>query len=48
MLLSDGSVAIFWSNALVGSVSALALVMLLWPLWGTLKGKLFALPARPA
>jgi len=48
MLLSDGSVAIFWSNALVGSVSALALVMLLWPLWGTLKGKLFAMPARPA
>ena len=48
MLLSDGSIAIFWSNALVGSVSALALVMLLWPLWSTLKGKLSGAPARPA
>jgi putative tricarboxylic transport membrane protein len=48
MLLSDGSVSIFWSNALVGSVSALALVMLLWPLWGTLKARLTPTPARPA
>ena len=48
MLLSDGSVSIFWSNGLVGSVSALALVMLLWPLWGTLKAKISATPAKPA
>jgi putative tricarboxylic transport membrane protein len=48
MLLSDGSVSIFWSNALVGGVSALALVMLVWPLWGTLKGKLSGTPVRPA
>ncbi len=32
MLLSQGSLAIFWSNGLVGSIVALALAMLLWPL----------------
>jgi putative tricarboxylic transport membrane protein len=37
MLLSQGSLAIFWSNPLVGSIVALALVMLLWPLWGLAK-----------
>ncbi|GAP33703.1 tripartite tricarboxylate transporter permease [Piscinibacter sakaiensis] len=34
MLLSQGSLSIFWSNPLVGSIAGLALVMLLWPLWG--------------
>lgn len=33
MLLSQGSLAIFWSNGLVGSIVLLALVMLLSPLW---------------
>lgn len=33
MLLSDGSLAIFWSNPLVGSICALAIALLLWPLW---------------
>ena len=37
MLLSQGSLDIFWSNALVGSLTALALLMLVWPLWGLLK-----------
>src|SRR3712207_1236087 len=32
MLLSQGSLTIFWSNALVGSIVTLALVMLFWPL----------------
>jgi putative tricarboxylic transport membrane protein len=32
MLASKGSLAIFWSNWLVGSITAVALVMLLWPL----------------
>ena len=32
MLLSQGSLAIFWSNGLVGSIAALAIAMLLWPL----------------
>jgi putative tricarboxylic transport membrane protein len=48
MLLSDGSVSIFWSNALVGSVSALALLMLVWPLWGALKGKMTGSTVGPA
>jgi len=37
MLLSQGSLSIFWSNPLVGSIVALALVMLVWPLWGLAK-----------
>jgi putative tricarboxylic transport membrane protein len=32
MLLSQGSVGILWSNALVGSITTLALAMLGWPL----------------
>ncbi len=40
MLLSQGSLAIFWSNPLVGSIVALALAMLLWPLWGLAKAQM--------
>ncbi|MSO92580.1 MAG: tripartite tricarboxylate transporter permease [Rhodospirillales bacterium] len=36
MLLSQGSLAIFWSNWLVGSVFGLGVIMLLWPLIGPL------------
>jgi putative tricarboxylic transport membrane protein len=32
MLMSQGSVTIFWSNGLVGTICALSLLMLLWPL----------------
>jgi putative tricarboxylic transport membrane protein len=42
MLLSQGSLAIFWSNPLVGSLVTLALAMLLWPLWGALKQRVRA------
>jgi putative tricarboxylic transport membrane protein len=34
MLLSQGSLSIFWSNGLVGTIVALALLLLLSPLWG--------------
>jgi putative tricarboxylic transport membrane protein len=34
MLLSQGSLTILWSNWLVGSITTLALVLLLWPLVG--------------
>jgi putative tricarboxylic transport membrane protein len=37
MLLSQGSLSIFWANGLVGSISVLALLLLLWPLWGHVK-----------
>jgi putative tricarboxylic transport membrane protein len=37
MLLSQGSLGIFWSNPLVGSLCALALVMLVWPALGSLR-----------
>jgi putative tricarboxylic transport membrane protein len=42
MLLSQGSLGIFWSNPLVGSIVGLALLMLGWPLWGLLKRQLLA------
>jgi putative tricarboxylic transport membrane protein len=32
MLVSQGELSIMWSNALVGSITTLALVMLCWPL----------------
>ena len=32
MLLSDGSLSIFWSNALVAGIVGLAMLMLFWPL----------------
>jgi putative tricarboxylic transport membrane protein len=37
MLISQGSLAIFWSNPLVGSITALALVLLLSPGWAALR-----------
>jgi putative tricarboxylic transport membrane protein len=39
MLLSQGSLGIFWSNPLVGSIAGLAIIMLLWPLMAKLKGQ---------
>jgi putative tricarboxylic transport membrane protein len=39
MLLSQGSLGIFWSNPLVGVLTTLALVLLLWPLAGKLLGR---------
>src|SRR5687767_8694854 len=40
MLLSQGNMAIFWSNWLVGSIVTLALLMLFWPLISLALGKL--------
>lgn len=37
MLLSQGDVSIFWSNKLVGSIAGLAVLMLIWPLLGSVK-----------
>ena len=48
MLLSQGSVAIFWSNPLVGSIAGLAVLLLLWPLWGAAQDFMRAREARPA
>lgn len=36
MLLSRGSLSIFWSNPLVGTIVGLALLMLFWPLISSL------------
>jgi putative tricarboxylic transport membrane protein len=40
MLLSGGSLTIFWSNPLVASIVVLALIMLFWPAISILLGKL--------
>jgi len=40
MLMSQGDVSIFFSNGLVGSIMALGLLMLLWPLLSKLKASL--------
>jgi putative tricarboxylic transport membrane protein len=42
MLLSQGDLAIFWSNGLVGGIVVLALVMLVSPLWGIARKRLRA------
>jgi putative tricarboxylic transport membrane protein len=39
MLISQGDLAIFWSNWLVGSITGLALFMLFWPLISKIVGK---------
>ena len=36
MLASKGSLAVFWSNGLVGTITTLAFVMLFWPLLSSL------------
>ena len=40
MLVSQGSVSIMWSNALVGGITTLALVLLLWPVFSRILAKI--------
>jgi putative tricarboxylic transport membrane protein len=46
MLGSQGSLSVFWSNPLVGTITALALTLLVWPLWGAAKNVVRAREAR--
>jgi putative tricarboxylic transport membrane protein len=46
LLGSQGSLGIFWSNWLVGSIMTLGVVLLFWPLVGWLQGKLAGTPSR--
>jgi len=48
MLLSAGSMAIFWSNPLVGSIVTLALVILCWPLAARLLARFGSARTREA
>ena len=41
MLSSKGSLGIFWHNGLAGTITTLAVLMLLWPLFGKLRERLF-------
>jgi putative tricarboxylic transport membrane protein len=40
MLLSQGSLSIFWSNSLVGGIFGLAILMLVWPVISSMVGAL--------
>jgi putative tricarboxylic transport membrane protein len=46
MLLSQGEMSILWSNPLVGSISTLALLLLVWPLLSRLMAKIR--PPKPS
>jgi putative tricarboxylic transport membrane protein len=48
MLLSQGSLSIFWSNPLVGTLFFLAIALLVWPLWGAAQNFARAREARSA
>jgi putative tricarboxylic transport membrane protein len=48
MLLSQGSLSIFWSNPLVGTLFFLAIALLVWPLWGVAQNWARASEARAA
>jgi putative tricarboxylic transport membrane protein len=37
MLLSQGSLSIFWANPLVASIAGLAILLLVWPVIGKMK-----------
>ena len=45
-LLSQGALSIFWSNPLVGSIAGLAVLLLLWPLWGAMLARYRWLKSR--
>ena len=45
MLISQGEMSVLWSNALVGSISTLALILLFWPLLARLMAKIR--PSKP-
>lgn len=46
MILSKGSLAILWSNGLVGTITTLGLALLAWPLVSSLVGRALAQRAR--
>jgi putative tricarboxylic transport membrane protein len=48
MLLSQGSLSIFWSNGLVGGIAGLAVTMLVWPLVGKVQTLLRRSAGAPA
>jgi putative tricarboxylic transport membrane protein len=48
MLASKGDLSIFWSNGLVGSITLVAIVLLLWPVFISLWGKVKALKLASA
>jgi putative tricarboxylic transport membrane protein len=42
LLISQGSIGVFWSNGLVSTIMALGLIALFWPFLSNLKGRLMA------
>jgi putative tricarboxylic transport membrane protein len=48
MIGSQGDLSVFWSNGLVGSITALSMIMLFWPLISKVLGSLFRRRRSPA
>jgi putative tricarboxylic transport membrane protein len=47
MIMSKGSLGVFWSNGLVGTLSTLAIVLLFWPVLAGLFRRVVPLRASP-
>ena len=47
MLISQGTLSIFWSNPLVGSIAGLAMLMLVWPALGAVRARVRAFMGAP-
>jgi putative tricarboxylic transport membrane protein len=46
MVGSQGDISVFWSNGLVGTITALSMLMLFWPVISTVVGRLLRLGSR--
>jgi TctA family transporter len=48
MIGSGGTLKVFWSNGLVGSITTLAILLLFWPLIDALLGRMRRTPRQSA
>ena len=48
MIGAQGDLSVFWSNGLVGTITALSMVMLFWPLISKVIGIFFGRQGKPA
>jgi putative tricarboxylic transport membrane protein len=48
MIISEGSLTVFWSNGLVGSICGLAIFVLFWPQISAIAGRIITTRAAKA
>jgi TctA family transporter len=48
MIMARGSLTVFWSNGLVGTIMTLGLLLLLWPLLSSVLARLSGLGRTPS